>query len=275
MSVRRPRLATVGMMIAGSLVAIAILGPELAPYDARAVVGPSLSAPSGTHLLGTNDAGQDLASQLLVGTRVSLVTGLVAAAAATVMGVIVGATAGLARGRFDAVAMRIVDVFLAVPALPLMILVGSLVGPSRPTVVVLIALAGWPPIARVVRSQSLVLAGRGFVGAARGFGGGRGYLVRRHLVPGLAPLIVATFVNWAAVALVLDAGLAFLGIGDPTGVSWGSILERALSQERIYATGAWLWWVLPTGLAVTLAATSLTFVGVGLEPRGNPRSSRR
>lgn len=263
-----------GAGITGALALLTIAGPALAPYDPRAVVGPSLAAPSGAHLLGTNDAGQDILSQLLAGGRVSLATGLMAAAIAVSAGVLVGAAAGLVRGWMDVVAMRTVDIFLAIPALPLVILIAALAGPSRPTIVAVIALAGWPPISRIIRSQTLILGGRGFVGAARGFGGGRLYIIRRHLVPGLAPLIAATFVNWVAAAVVLEGGLAFLGLGDPTAVSWGSVLERALGHAGTYATGAWTWWVLPVGLAITVSAIGLAFVGVALEPRSNPRWRR-
>lgn len=271
---RRPRVLTAGTGISAGLVLLAVAGPVLAPFDPQAVAGPSLAAPSATHLLGTNDAGQDVLSQLLVGARVSLVTGVLAAALAVGAGVAVGAVAGLTRGWVDTALMRTVDVFLAVPALPLMIVIAALAGPSRPVIVAVIALAGWPPVARIVRSQSLTLGARGFVGLARGFGGGRSYVVRRHLVPALAPLAAASFVNWAAGAIVLEAGLAFLGLGDPTAVSWGSVLQRGLSHGGIYAGAAWMWWVLPAGLAVTVAALGLAFIGVGLEPRANPRWRR-
>lgn len=268
-----PSLA-VGAGLTAALAVVAVAGPLLAAYDPRAVTGPALDAPSAAHLLGTNGAGQDIASRLLVGARLSLGTGLLAAAAATAAGVLVGAVAGLMRGWVDVVAMRTVDFFLAVPGLPLMILIAALVGPSRATLVAVIALAGWPPIARIVRSQTLSLSTRGFVDAARGFGAGRLYVIRRHLVPALGPLVAATFVNWAAVALVLEAGLAFLGLGDPTAVSWGAVLQQALTQDAVYSSAAWMWWVLPAGLAVTAAATGLAFVGVGLEPRSNPRWAR-
>lgn len=269
-----PKLAAVIGGVAVGFGLIALAAPVLAPYDPNAVVGPSLLPPAAGHLLGTNDAGQDIASQLLVGARVSLMTGLLAASMAVGIGVAVGGTAGLAGGWFDAAAMRIVDVLLAVPALPLMILVGALAGPSRWVIVVVIGLAGWPPIARIVRSRTLTLALCGYIGAARGLGAGRTYLVRRHLVPGLGPIITASFVDWMAAAIVLEAGLAFLGLGDPTAVSWGSMLQRALAQDGIYVTAAWTWWVLPAGLAVTLAAMTLAFMGMALEPRMNPRLRR-
>lgn len=263
-----------GWVIGLSFALLAILAPTLAPYDPQAVAGRSLAAPSTTHLLGTNDAGQDVFSQLLVGTRVSLLTGFIAAAAAVAAGMLVGAVAGLHRGWVDVLAMRTVDIVLAVPALPLVILIAALVGPSRPTTIAVIALAGWAPISRIARSQTLILANRGFVHAARGFGGGWPYILRGHLVPGLTPLIAATFVNWMASAIVLDAGLAVVGLGDPSAVSWGSVLQRALGYGGVYLTGAWTWWVLPAGLAVTAVALALAFVGIGLEPRYNPRWRR-
>jgi peptide/nickel transport system permease protein len=261
----------IGAVIGVALALVALVGPLVAPYEPRAVVGPSLAAPSTSHLLGTNDAGQDVLSQLLAGARWSLVTALVAAALAVAIGVLVGATAGLIGGWADVAAMRLVDVFLALPGIPAMVLVAALVGPSRAAIAVLIGLAGWAAIARIVRAETLRLAGRGFVASARGFGAGRFYLVRRHVVPAIAPLAAAGFVNWAAAAIVLEAGLAFLGLGDPTDVSWGSVLQRALHHEGVYFTAAWTWWALPTGSAITLAAVGLAFLAVGLEPRANPR----
>jgi ABC-type dipeptide/oligopeptide/nickel transport system permease subunit len=264
----------VGGAIVAVLVLIAVLAPLIAPYDPQAVAGPSLSAPSAAHLLGTNDTGQDILSQLIWGTRSSAVVAVLAAALAVALGVAVGATAGLLGGWTDLVAMRSVDLFLAVPMLPLLILIAALAGPSRRTVILVIGLTGWPSVARVVRSQTLNLAGRGYIEACRGFGSGRLYVIRRHLIPVLSPLASANFVYWAATAVVLQAGLAFLGLSDPTEVSWGSVLNRALAHQGIYYGSAWLWWVLPAGLAITLAVLGLAFVGVGLEPRANPRWRR-
>jgi len=263
-----------GAAIVAALVLIAVLAPLIAPFDPRAPAGPSLSAPSSAHLLGTNDAGQDILSQLIWGARSSAIVAVLAASLAVTLGVAVGAAAGLLGGWIDIATMRLVDVFLAVPALPLLILIAALAGPSRSTVILVIGLSGWPPVARVVRSQTLTLAGRGYVEAARGFGSGRLYVIRRHLVPTLSPLAAANFVYWAATAVVLQAGLAFLGLNDPTEVSWGSVLNSALAHQGIYFSSAWLWWVLPAGLAITFAALGLAFLGVGLEPRSNPRWRR-
>ena len=264
----------IGAAIVGLLVLVALLAPLLAPFDPRAPVGPSLAGPSSAHLLGTNDAGQDILSQIVWGARSSSIVAVLSAFIAVAIGTAVGASAGLLGGWWDALAMRVVDVFLAVPVLPLLILIAALAGPSRGTVILVIGLAGWPPVARIIRSQTLTLAGRGYVEACRNFGSSRLYVIRRHLVPVLTPLAASNFVYWAATAVVLQAGLAFLGLNDPTEVSWGAILNRALAHEGIYFSSIWLWWVLPAGLAITLAALGLSFLGVGLEPRANPRWRR-
>ena len=274
MTARRPVILWIGAGIVGCLVLVAALAPLLAPHDPRAISGASFERPSARHLLGTNDSGQDILSQLIWGARSSMIVASCAAGLAVGFGALVGAAAGLARGVVDVVTMRLIDIALAVPALPLLILIVAFAGPSRATVIVVIALAGWPAIARIVRSQTLSLARRGYVHAARGFGARAPYVIRRHLLPAVAPLVAASFVYWAATAVTLQAGLAFLGLSDPTGISWGAVLNRALEHQGLYVTSQWTWWVLPPGLAITLAAVGLAFIGFGLERRSNPRWER-
>ncbi len=272
---RRPSaLVMVGSAIVAVLVVVAAFAPVLAPYDPRALSGDSLERPSARHLLGTNDVGHDIFSEIVWGARGSLTVAVGAAVLAIGVGVAVGVGVGLRGGWADTVAMRVVDVFLALPRLPLLVLIAALAGPSRAVLVLVIGMILWPVSARVLRSQTLALRRRGFVDAARGFGGGLFYVVRRHLMPALGPVIAANFVNVAAIAVVMEAGLAFLGLGDPTGVSWGAILSRALRHPGLYFTSLWTWWVLPAGLAITLAMLGFTFLGVGLEPRFNPRWAR-
>lgn len=254
-----------------TLVVVAVLAPVLAPYDPRALIGTSLEPPSGRHWLGTNDIGQDVFSQLVWGARATLTVALGGAALASLLAVLVGVGAGLLGGVADTIAVRSIELFLAVPVLPLLVLLAALAGANRVVIILVVGLLGWPPGARVLRSQTLSLRRRGFVQAARGFGGGPLYVVRRHLVPALGPVVVVGFVNWAAVASLLEAGLAFLGLGDPTGVSWGTVLNRALAFPAIYFGTAWAWWLVPAGVAITATVAGFTFLGVGLEPRLNPR----
>ena len=265
------RLAGMGLAILFLFSAVAVLAPALAPHDPRALSGDPLRPPSADHPLGTNDIGQDVASEVIWGARTSLVVAVAAGVIAVGVAVLIGVGAALAGGRVDAAAMRLLDVLLAVPVLPLLVLVAALAGPSRTVVVVVIGLLAWPRMARILRSQTLSLRRRGYVEASQGLGGGFLYVLRRHIVPALAPLLAANFVIIAGVAVLLESGLAFLGLGDPTAPSWGQILHRALDHPGIYFTPVWMWWVLAPGIAITVAILGFTFLAVGLEPRFNPR----
>jgi peptide/nickel transport system permease protein len=275
MSSRRPPLLRVGAGIVGAFAVMAIFAPVIAPYGPQEISGPALAAPSWSHLLGTNDVGQDIFSQLIWGARTALVVALPAAAIGTLIGLLVGGMAALLGGWVDAVLMRTVDLLLALPMLALLVLIAALVGPSQIAVIALIAFGAWPNIARVLRSQALTLARRGHIGSARGFGAGPMYMMRRHVAPELGPLLTANFVYWAGTAIILQSGLAFLGLSDPTRVSWGQMLNRALTHEGVYFSSEWIWWVLPVGIMITVVATGLTLVSLALvEPRANPRWNR-
>jgi len=272
-TIRSP-LALTGVALIGALLVLALFAPLIAPYDPRALAGGALEAPSSRHLLGTDGIGQDLFSRLVWGSRTSLTVAVGAASLAVSLAVLVGVTAGLLGKYVDTVMMRVVDVFLALPGLPLLVLVAAMVGANRISLILLIGLIRWPEMARVFRGQTLSLRERGFVSASRGFGGGAWWILRRHLVPALAPLIVAGFITVAGVAVLMEAGLAFLGLSDPAAVSWGLTLNKALLQPGLYFTPAWVWWVLPAGFAITLTVLGFTLLGVGLEPVLNRRWRR-
>ncbi len=274
MKTLRSPLVLIGGGLVVTLAVVAVLAPVLAPYDPRALAGDSLQPPSRRHLLGTNNIGQDIASQIVWGARTSLTVAVGAATLAILVGIVVGVTAGLLGGVADVIAMRIVDVLLAIPRLPLLVLVGALIGADRSSLILLMALLTSPVVARLLRSQTLSLRQRGFVSVARGLGGGVAYIVRRHLVPAVAPIAASSFILIAGNAIILEASLAFLGLSDPTGVSWGLMLNKALLHPGLYFVDAWMWWVLPAGFAITLAVMGLAFLGVGLEPVLNPRWRR-
>ncbi|HUR17476.1 MAG TPA: ABC transporter permease [Acidimicrobiales bacterium] len=271
---RRSPLLLVGTVLVALLVAVAALAPWITPYDARAITGDAYERPSSAHLLGTNDAGADILSRLVTGSRTTLVVAVAATSLILAIGLAVGLTAGLRGGFLDTLLMRLVDVFLALPVLPLLIFIAALAGPSLTLSILMISLFTWPQTARIVRSQTLSLRTRGFVDIARGLGAGPVYVMRRHLVPALGPIIASNLVYVAGTAVIIEAGLSFIGLGDPAAVSWGSELNRALQSPQIYVGSLWLWWLLPAGLALTLAVLGFTFIGVGLEPRFNPRWSR-
>jgi peptide/nickel transport system permease protein len=269
-TVRSPMVLT-GLSLIGLLVLAAALAPLLASHEPQTISGPALNRPSARHWLGTDIPGRDIFAQLVFGARASLTVAVVAGSLAMAGAVVVGALPALVGGCADVVATRLTIFVLGLPGLPLLILVGAFAGNSRVAVILVIASLGIAPNARILRGQALSLRQRGYIASARGFGGGPLYVLRRHLVPGLAPLIVVGFVNWAGVAIGLEAGLAFLGLGNPSDVSWGLMLNRALTQQSIYFSPQWVWWVLPAGFAITLAVLGFTLVGVGLEPGFNPR----
>lgn len=271
----RSPLLLVGLFLIGLLVVVAIAAPVLASYNPKAITGSALERPSARHWLGTDAPGRDLFAQLVYGARVSLIAGVVGGLLAVAGAIMVGVLPALVGGAADALANRTMVFLLALPAFPFLVLVGSLAqGYVDVAVVVIIGFLGVAPTARILRSQALTLRQRGFMAAARGFGGGPLYVLRRHLVPGMGPLVLINFVNWASIAIGLQAGLAFLGLGDPSGASWGMMLNRALSQRLIYFSDMWTWWVLPPGFAITLSLLGFTFVGVALEPIFNPRTLR-
>lgn len=268
------RLLLIGTVIVSLLVVVALAAPWIAPYDPKAITGQAFENPSWEHLLGTNDTGSDIFSGLVWGTRSTLLVAVGATSLIIAIGVAVGLTAGLRGGLVDTVLMRVVDVFLALPVLPLLIFIAALAGPSLTLSILLIGLFTWPQTARIIRSQTLSLRTRGFIDTAKGFGAGPIYVMRRHLMPALGPVIASNLVLWAGLAVTIEAGMAFIGLGDPTAVGWGTMLNRAITSPQIYLGSLWLWWLLPAGMALTLAVLGFTFIGVGLEPRFNRRSDR-
>lgn len=263
-----------GLAIVASMTVLALAAPWLAPYRSTDPSGAPLSAPSGAHPLGTNGVGQDLLSQMLSGVQVSLLMAVVAGGGTLVLGALVGVVAGWVGGRTDAVLMRLVDLLLAIPMVPLLIMVGAYVGSTVLAIAALIAVTSWPVGARVVRSQVLSLRGRTHLRAARGFGARTWHVLRRHVVPEVALILVAGLVAAAGRAVMLEAGLSFLGLGDPTRASWGGIIRDALDFGGLFYTDAWMWWLLPPVLAITVLLLGFTFAGLGLEERVNPRLRR-
>ncbi len=275
LSVHRARIAAVaGGVLVGAFVMLVAFGDQLAPYRATALSGESLQPPGSGHLLGTNLLGQDVASQLILGTRVSLLVALVAGVGTVLVGGLVGVTSGWFRGWIDAVLMRFTDVVLVLPKLPLLLLVGALAGGSDTTLAILIAATFWPVAARILRAQVLTLRTRTHVRAATGFGAGPWHQLRRHILPELALLSVAEFIAAAGRAVALQAGLAFLGVGDPTQPSWGAMMRDAVAYRGLFVTAAWSWWLLPPIVAVVSLVVGITLIGTAAERRLSPRLSR-
>ena len=270
---RMPPKAKVGAVLLGLFVLAGVIGPFVAPYNPsyqNPAPGASLRAPYGAHLLGTTQSGQDVLSQLLMGIRLTLELAIITGLVATVLAVIVGVASAYLGGIWDEVLSLVTNVFLVIPALPLLIvLLGYLQDKGQwPTIIVLSGL-GWPWGARVVRAQTLAIRNRDYIAAARETGESTWRIIISEIVPNEVSLIAASFVNTALYAIGASVALAFIGVADLNSWSLGTILYWAQSQQAL-EVGAW-WWFVPPGLAVALIGTGLVLVNTGIDELGNPR----
>lgn len=266
-------LGTVGAVVLLLFGLLAVFGSAIAPYEARERAGRPFLEPSRDHLLGTDDVGYDILSELIGGARVSLLIGLAAAAIALVVGGLLGAVSGYRRGMVDAAVMRAVDFALVIPTIPLLIVLASYLERGMRSQILVVAIILWAEPARIVRSQVLSLRERTHVLAARTYGARGPYLVRRHILPAITPLLIAQFVRVVSVAILFEVALSFVGLGDPVRRSWGSMIQFATGRGA-FLTGAWKWWIVPPGLCVVLVVTSFAFVGLALEERVDRRLAR-
>lgn len=265
---RGNRRLVVGIGIIAAFLGMAAFAPFLTPYGPHQVVGPPYSPPSLKHWLGTDNLGADVMSQIIYGSRVSLMVGFAVALVATLLGTTVGLLAGFYRGVADEGLMRITDVFLILPSLPLAIILAAYLGPSETTIIEVLAVTAWPLVARVVRSQTLSLRERPFTDAARVIGAGNRRIMFRVIIPNLLTLIAANAVLTVTAAVAGEAGLDFIGLGNPAIVSWGTMLYWAESYALF--NGAW-WWVLAPGLCICLVGLGAVLVSVSIENLFNPR----
>ena len=269
-SLRRPQ-TVLGLAIITAFVLAAILANVISPYDAHEKVGAVFESPSTRHWLGTDDGGYDVVSQLLTGARVSLEVGFLAAFVATFIGGFVGVVSGYYGGRVDGVLMRVTDYFLAIPDVPLMIVFADLFGRNLTNVIVIIAIVYWTSTARLVRSQVKSLRERVYVRRAESLGSGNVRIIGRHIVPHVMPLIIANAVLMIATAVFAETYITFLGLGDPSLISWGKLIRNTIDAQAVL-NGAW-WAIIPPGLCVTVVVLACTLVGQSIEESLNPRLS--
>jgi len=254
---------------------LSIAAPLVTSHSPQIVSGPSLASPSLAHPLGTDELGVDLWAQLVFGGRISLIVGIATAILAGIGGGIIGIIAGYRGGLTDRLIMRLIDILLVLPDLPVMIVLAAFFGPSVVTFFVVLSAFSWVTTARIVRSRVLVLRERGYIKMAESYGAGTFYLLHRHFLPEIFPLATVGMIRLAGRAIVAEAGLSFLGLGDPTSRSWGLIMHHALSFNGIYYTDFWKWWLLSPWLALTLTVTALAILGRDLEKIADPRMEKR
>ncbi|ACU53142.1 binding-protein-dependent transport systems inner membrane component [Acidimicrobium ferrooxidans DSM 10331] len=266
--------ARIGIVILLAFVLMALAAPLIAPYSPTATSFADSLPPSAAHLLGTTSSGQDALSQLLYGARTSVLVAFAAGGISTVVAIVVGLIAGFSRGIVDETLSFVMNVMLVIPGLPLMIVITAYLPGRGPGVIIaVIALTGWAWGARVLRSQAKSVSARDFVLAARLAGDSSWRIVFREILPNMTSLIAASFFGAATAAVLAEAGLEFLGLGNPNAVSWGTMLYWAENSNALL-TGQWGVIVGP-GLCIALLASSLSLINFGVDALSNPRLRER
>lgn len=260
----------IGAAVLFSFLLLAVFAPYIAPYDPHIRVGTPFSPPSSEHWLGINDTGQDILSELIYGSRVSLLLGTAAASIALAIGGSLGILAGYFRGKLEDILMRFTDLFLVIPFLPLVIVLAAHLGAGLANLIIVVGLVTWPATARIIRSQVIKAAEKEYIMNLKALGASPWYIFRRHLVWEVFPLAVYRFMLTASQAILIEASLSFLGLGSPLIKSWGTILYYA-QVRNAFLTDAWLWWIIPPGLCIALLAASFLLLGYYVEARSNPR----
>lgn len=262
--------AITGMVILGVFGLLGIIGGFIAPYDPDAFGPEILAPPSPAHLLGTTNLGQDILSQLLVGTRGVIVVGFLAGIVATLLAIVIGVTSGYLGGMADEILSALSNIFLVIPALPLIIIItGSLPEGGELLVAMTIAITGWAWGARVLRAQTLSLRRRDFVEAARANGESLWRIVGFEILPNLTAIIASSFVGTVTFAILSQVTLAFIGVTSISEWNWGTILFWAQANQAL-ARGAW-WWFVPAGLCIALLGMALALINFGIDEFVNPR----
>ena len=261
--------AVVGIVLLTVIVLMGLLAPWIAPYGLHEQVGQPFEAPSPAHPLGLDDGGIDMVTLLMWGTRISLLVGFAATAVSILIGGTIGISAGYFGGKVDTVLMRITDYFIVIPDVPLMIVVAAIWGPSIGHIIIVIGILLWTGTARVMRAQVKSVRERVYVQRARALGATHWRIVGRHVLPQVAPLLIANTVLTIAVAIFDETALSFLGLGDPSAISLGKVIENAFERAAI-SSGAW-WAIVPPGILVALIILGCSLIGGALEDALNPR----
>jgi peptide/nickel transport system permease protein len=245
---------------------IAIAAGIFSPYDPWDRFEPYLP-PNQSHILGTNDIGNDIFSELLYGARVSLMVGFGASIIATFFGIVIGLLSGYYRGMIDEILMAITDIYLMIPRIPLIIILAALMRPSFWIIMLLIGFLWWPTTARVVRSSTLQIRDASFILSAKSLGFKDKHIILSDILPNIIHIIIPKFMLTIASAMFSEASISFLGLGDPTMKSWGMMLNFAFMKGGLI-NEMW-WWYLPPGLCIVGIVFSLMLIGFSLEEKEN------
>lgn len=266
-----------GIIVLAVIVTAAVFAPLIADESALRVTNtgdnPAWASPSEFGPLGTDNLGRPVWDQLVFGARISLLIGLAATLIAIVIGTLVGVTAGYAGSWVDASLSRLSEWFLVIPFIPLAIVLATILGASLRNIIIVIGITSWPTTALLIRAQVLTLKERLYVERSRALGASGRHVMGRHILPGVMPLVLANTTLTVPIAILSETTLSFLGLGDPSQISWGTMLDQAYSSGAL-SQEAW-WYYIPPGLAVLVVVLAFTFMGRALEAVLDPRLRRR
>lgn len=275
---KKNKLGVIGLFIFAFFVLVAIFADNIAPYDPMEIQFfdeggvKRLLSPNGQHLLGTTYMGRDVFSQMVIGSRVAVLVGVISAVCVAFIGTNVGLIAGYFGGKVDRILMGIVDVMYGLPFLPFALILVSVLGPGVQNVILAIVLITWRNSSRVIRAQVLSLKRRTFIEAARITGASDGRVLYKHIAPNVIPVSLIYVSTSMASAIMSESSISFLGLGDPMQVSWGRILFTCYSSQAMFKAP---WWILPPGIAITLLVLSGYMMGRAFEEIANPRLKER
>jgi len=262
----------IGLGILVFFVAVALAAPLLADpsgLDVTQATGPVLAPPSSGYPLGTDENGRSVLTLLIWGSRISLFVGLMATLISMVIGTLVGLVSGYFGGWVGRITFRLTEWCLIIPFLPLAIVMATVLGRSLFNIVLVIGVTSWPGTALLIRSQVLSIKERAYVERAQAIGAGRTHQIGKHVLPNVMPMVFANTTLTVAIAILTETTLSFLGLGDPTRTSWGTMLDSAFEVGAI-TTGCW-WYIVPPGVCVVLVVLAFTLIGQALEEVLNPR----
>lgn len=244
---------------------IGIFAPVISPYPPNSPLSKAFLPPSKLHILGTDDLGSDLLSQIFFGARISLIIGFSTSILAGIGGAVLGVISGYYGGIIDKLIMRFADMVIALPNLPIMILLGAFFGPSIKNIVLVLVLFSWTSPARIIRSKVISIKEEAYILMANSYGASFSHLFINHFLPEIMPILAITIIRITSKAIVAEAGLAFLGLGDPTSKSWGLILNHAINFKGIYFTDYWKWWIMSPLLTTMILILSISYISKDLE----------
>lgn len=274
-SIKKNRMGITGFVLFMVFLLTGIIGPYIIKYDPQSFgeLDERLKPPDKKHILGTDDLGRDVLGGLIAGSRISMTVGLLAAAISMIIGTSVGLVSGYLGGKTDMMLMRLTDVFLVMPWLPLMLVLTALLGSNIWNIIMVIGLTGWAGTARLVRAQTLTVKERQYIERSKAIGASTYHIIRHHILPNVFPIVFSNTILITATSILSETTLSFLGMGDSTKPSWGMMLHFAFESGA--ASNKAYWYLIPPGLCVLLLVLSFTLMGYSFDEILNPKLRSR